>query len=102
MRKLRKPDGSLDWKLILIGPSWKKFISSTMLFIAILAMAYGYYDTNKTLQDIEQNPCDYIINITRACQYQQTQQQLNPSNFNIEFNLTQNDTTKKEESPTAT
>lgn len=92
----RKPDGSLNWKLILIGPSWTRFIMNTILFIAIMFMAYGYHDTQKTLEDIQNNPCDYVVDITKACNYQQSIQNNPIYNSDSDINITiQNDTSKE-------
>lgn len=73
MRKLnlRKEDGSLNWKSILIGTSYKKFLITTVWFIAVLLMAYGYNHDIEQYKEVYENPCNYCAemnmdsNITR-------------------------------------
>jgi len=55
----RKDNGSLDWKVLIIGKDWKSFAVWTMLTIAILLMAYGYKNDNKELLKVYENPCAY-------------------------------------------
>jgi len=50
-----------------IGKDKKKFFLTTLWFIAILLMAYGYYQQYKIVQDINENPCKYVETIQVMC-----------------------------------
>ena len=64
---MRKEDGSLNWKFIFIGSSWKGFLLTTLFFIAILLMAYGYNKDTQYCNEFQSDPCLYISHITEKC-----------------------------------
>lgn len=65
----------------------KKFVLTTILFLAILFMAYGYWQQTKIINDIQENPCDYVETIQTRCVLKFTR---GLSNEDINYNGTEN------------
>lgn len=59
-------NAKINWKNFIFGGS---IIKPTIVFIIILLLAYGYYSTNKTCYEFQENICDYLPNITSHCIY---------------------------------
>ncbi len=78
-KRYRESDNKL--KFILIGTSWKKFLLTALLVIAILLMAYGYVEDREQYMDVYENPCNYCSQRTYIDS--RTFDKLNISEINI-------------------
>lgn len=59
----RKENGNIDWKLLLVGPSWKKFITDRIIFLILIGLIFAYqYDTGNC-RDAYNDPCKYCERI---------------------------------------
>jgi len=57
-------NGKINWANFLFGG---KIIKSSITFIIILLLAYGFYTTTKTCREFQENPCKFLPNITTYC-----------------------------------
>ena len=89
---MRKEDGKLNWKFIIIGTSWKKFLLTTILVVAILLMAYGYVKDREQYMEVYENPCNYCSQRTYIDS--RTFKKLNISEMNL--TITQNEKERSE------
>lgn len=57
-------NGQINWKNFLLGPN---FIKSLIVFIIILLVCYGYYESTHACDEFQKDPCKYLDNITNYC-----------------------------------
>lgn len=57
-------DGIINWKNFLWGSG---FLKSFMGFAILMLIVFGYYDSTKSCNEFQADPCKYLSNITTYC-----------------------------------
>lgn len=60
-KDLSKPfsPGNMNWKALLIGGSWGKFMGNTFFMLLILSLAWSYSHDISAYEEVYSNPCCY-------------------------------------------
>ena len=57
-------NGKIDYKNLIFG---KGFLKTTLFFLALLFIVYGYSSTTNACMKFQEKPCDYLNNLTQFC-----------------------------------
>ena len=82
----RKENGTINWKLTIIGESWITFITNRIVFITIIVLVLLWRRDTAVCIDAARDPCKYCMNVSIKPEPPIIWMDSNISISNIQFN----------------
>lgn len=59
----KNEDGSLNWRNIILGGNWWKFIKVMLVILVILVACYSYARDTRVCRELISDPCQVCIDV---------------------------------------